>query len=74
MARTAGEKLGDRLRFLMGNMLGPTLSDLEVFKLPRMLFPLYPLMRALRLVCKYAAPWRTKKSGPENDHHFPGRS
>jgi len=74
MARTAGENLEDRFRFLMGNMLGPTLSDFEVFKLPRLLFPLYPVLRALRLAYKYAAPSGTKKSSPENDHHFPGRS
>ena len=74
MARTAGEKFGDRLRFLAGNMLGPTLSDFEAFKLPRMLFTLYPVLRAFRLAYKYVSPSRTKKSGPENDNHFPGRS
>ncbi len=74
MARTAGEKPGDRFRFLIGNMLGPTLSDFEAFRLPRALFPLYPVLRALRLAYKYAAPSGTKKSGPENDHHFPDRS
>ncbi len=74
MARTAGEDLEDRLRFLAGNMLGPTLSDFEVFKLPRMLFFLYPVLRALRLAYKYVAPWQAKKYDPENDNHFPGRS
>jgi hypothetical protein len=74
MARTAGENLDDRLRFLIGNMLGPTLSDFESFKLPRILFTLYPVLRAFRLAYKYVSPWRTKKSGPENDSHFPGRS
>jgi hypothetical protein len=74
MARTAGENFGDRFRFLAGNMLGPTLSDFETFRLPRMLFTLYPALRGVRLAFKYATPSRTKKSGPENGDHFPGRS
>jgi hypothetical protein len=74
MARTAGENFGDRLRFFAGNMLGPTLSDFEAFRLPRILFPLYPVLRAFRLAFKYVSPSRAKKSGPENGNHFPGRS
>ena len=74
MARSAGENLGDRLRFLIGNMLGPTLSDFEVFRLPPILFPLYPVLRAFRLAYKYVVPWQTKKRGPENDIHFPDRA
>jgi hypothetical protein len=53
LARTKGEALGDRLRFLAGNILGPTLIDFEVFNLPRFLFSLYPTLRALRLAFKY---------------------
>jgi hypothetical protein len=73
MARTAGENLEDRLRFLAGNMLGPTLSDFETFRLPRILFPLYPVLRVFRLAYKQVSAGQ-KKCGPEHGNHFPGRS
>ena len=62
LARTRGELFGDRLRFLAGNILGPTLIDFEVFKLPRFLLPLYPLLRALRLAFKYITRGQREKA------------
>jgi hypothetical protein len=57
--RSAGERLGDRVRFLAGILLNPTLDDIEMFKLPHVLAPLYPGLRALRLGRKYStAFWR----------------
>jgi hypothetical protein len=57
--RSAGVRLRDRARFLAGILLNPTLDDIEMFKLPRMLTPLYPGLRALRLGRKYSAAfWR----------------
>lgn len=62
LARTKGEALGDRMRFLTGTILGPTLIDFETFKLPRLLIPLYPLLRALRLAFKYITNPQTEKA------------
>ncbi|MGB8030139.1 MAG: nucleotidyltransferase family protein [Terracidiphilus sp.] len=56
--RSSGEDVGDRLRFLEGTILTPTLDDFELFKLPKILVALYPGLRALRLVCKYISSWR----------------
>lgn len=51
--RSSGEDMGDRLPLLLGVTLTPTLIDFETFKLPRILAPLYPVLRALRLAYKY---------------------
>ena len=51
--RSSGEDLRDRLSLLIGITLTPTLIDFETFKLPAILAPLYPVLRALRLAYKY---------------------
>jgi hypothetical protein len=55
--RSAGEDLLDRLRYMTGLLLNPTLDDFDVFKLPQSLAPLYPGLRAVRLGHKYASAW-----------------
>jgi hypothetical protein len=52
--RSSGEDLADRLRLLAGSFLCPAVEDFEIFRLPLILSPLYPLLRVSRLACKYA--------------------
>ncbi|HVZ61904.1 MAG TPA: nucleotidyltransferase family protein [Terriglobales bacterium] len=51
--RTRGEAARDRLRYIAGVTIGPTIIDFETFKLPRPLIPLYPVLRGARLGLKY---------------------
>lgn len=53
--RSAGEALADRTRLLMGSFFCPAVEDFEIFRLPLILAPLYPGLRALRLAYKYAS-------------------
>jgi hypothetical protein len=53
LRRTRGERLRDRMRYVGGITLVPTLIDFETFSLPRALIPLYPFLRAARLALKY---------------------
>lgn len=43
------ETAGDRCRYLIGRALSPRFEDWEFFRLPRPLFPLYYLLRPIRL-------------------------
>ena len=54
--RSAGEKVVDRWRLCKGMTLNPTQADFEAFRLPGFLVPVYPWLRALRLILKYAQP------------------
>jgi hypothetical protein len=50
--RSSGEDLADRLRLLAGSFFCPAVEDVEMFRLPLVLAPLYPGLRVLRLACK----------------------
>jgi len=52
--RSAGEDLADRIRLLGGSFFCPAVEDFEMFRLPPIMTPLYPGLRALRLAHKYA--------------------
>ena len=52
--RSSGVDLADRLRLLTGTFFCPAIEDVEMFRLPRILAPLYPGLRALRLAFKYS--------------------
>ena len=54
LERTSGEDLADRLRLLAGSFFCPAVEDVEAFRLPRMLAPLYPALRVLRLAYRFA--------------------
>jgi hypothetical protein len=56
--RTSGEDLADRLRLLAGSFFCPAVEDFELFRLPRMLTPLYPGLRVLRLAWKFVSARR----------------
>ncbi len=53
--RTAGQNMRDRLSIFMGFAFNPTLEDFRVFRLPHILAPVYPGLRALRLARKYTS-------------------
>jgi hypothetical protein len=55
LERSSGEDLADRLRLLAGSFFCPAVEDFEAFRLPPMLTPLYPMLRASRLAYKYVA-------------------
>ncbi|MGB7547692.1 MAG: nucleotidyltransferase family protein [Terracidiphilus sp.] len=55
--RSAGEDATDRLRLLTGSIFCPAIEDFEMFRLPQILAPLYPGLRALRLACRYTLSW-----------------
>lgn len=52
LQRTKQERGMDRLRYIAGIALNPTMVDYEIFKLPRLLMVLYPLCRGVRLALK----------------------
>ncbi len=54
LERTSGEDLADRLRLLAGSFFCPAVEDFAAFRLPRMLAPLYPALRVLRLAYRFA--------------------
>ena len=54
-ARDARDTAGQRLRMIAGWIFTPTLGDIEVRPLPEALYPLYALLRPLRLL---RHPWR----------------
>jgi hypothetical protein len=47
------ERPQDRLRYSIHRATTPTLSDWEIVKMPRVLFPFYPLLRPIRLSRKF---------------------
>lgn len=49
MQRCKGERLRDRIRWVSGHILTPTLADFQSFSLPAPLQFLYPVLRLLRL-------------------------
>lgn len=49
----ARERLGDRVRYCLGFAMTPTAGDLALLPLPAALFPLYYLLRPIRLAGKY---------------------
>lgn len=49
MERCKGEPLRDRIRWIVGTILTPTLADFQRFSMPESLQFLYPVLRALRL-------------------------
>ena len=54
-ARDAWDTAGQRLRMIAGWIFTPTLGDIEARPLPEALYPLYALLRPLRLL---RHPWR----------------
>ena len=54
-ARDAWDTAGQRLRMIAGWVFTPTLGDIEARPLPEALYPLYALLRPLRLL---RHPWR----------------
>jgi len=65
---TSLEGLGARLRFIEGRFLRPTLGDASFVRLPRGAFPLFWLLRPLRLATQYgpamASSARRRSSEP----------
>ena len=53
--RSAGEDVMDRMSLLLGSIFQPAVEDFAMFRLPWMLAPLYPVLRALRLAGKGAS-------------------
>jgi len=48
---------------LLGSIFQPAVEDFAAFRLPWILAPLYPLLRAFRLACKGAASlWKAEYS------------
>jgi hypothetical protein len=45
----------DRMSLLLGSVFQPAVEDFAMFRLPWMLAPLYPVLRALRLAGKGAS-------------------
>ncbi len=64
LERTSGEDLADRLRLLAGSFFCPAVEDVEAFRLPRALTPLYPGLRVLRLAAKFVAGRRVSVKRP----------
>jgi hypothetical protein len=63
LERSAGEDVLDRLSLLLGSIFQPAVEDFAAFRLPWILAPLYPLLRAFRLACKGAASlWKAEYS------------
>jgi hypothetical protein len=55
--RSAGEDVLDRLVLIAGSVFQPAVEDFAMFRLPRLLTPLYPLLRVCRLATKSVIPW-----------------
>jgi putative nucleotidyltransferase-like protein len=62
LQRTAGESLVDRFHLLAGSLFHPAIEDFEIYRLPRLLAWLYPVLRFARLVGKGAASSRRSRA------------
>jgi hypothetical protein len=59
-AYRACERWRERLRLVRGAIFDASPADREAYKLPRALFPLYPVIRPFRLAARYAGRIRRR--------------
>ncbi len=64
------ERLRDRLRFISRLLFIPSITDIHDFKLPPALFPIYALIRPVRLIRDILKPCNKRPKSIQNGSHM----